>query len=367
MKIRGAVLEETIIERPFVRTQPLAIRDIELESPRKGEVLVRVEAAGLCHSDLSVITGDRPRPLPMLLGHEAFGEVVENGPGVSRVSTGDKVVMSFLPQCGECSACVSGGGIPCLPGSAANSAGELLGGGRRLSFAGTALNHHLGVSAFADYAVVSECSLVRIESDIPATVGAVLGCAVLTGAGAVFNVAQPRPGESLTVVGLGGVGMAAVLAGLSLDGVSVTAVDVSDERLGYARELGVINALRPEQALEIDHHSTYVVEAAGSVPAFESSILLTSPGGVTITVGLPNPTQKAQLSIVELVASNRTIRGSYMGSSNPLIDIPRYVDFWRTGRFPIEQLVTSTLELDTLNFGMDQLSDAMGIRQVVLL
>ena len=367
MKIRGAVLEETTVKRPFVSTQPLAICDIELEPPRSGEVLVRMEAAGLCHSDVSVITGDRPRPLPMLLGHEACGEVVEIGQGVKRVSVGDKVVMSFLPQCGDCSACVKGGGTPCLPGSASNGAGELLGGGRRLKHEERQVNHHLGVSAFASYAVVSEYSVVPVDSDIPPTVGALLGCAVLTGAGAVFNVAQPQAGESLTVVGLGGVGMAAVLAGLYLSDVSVTAVDVSEERLQYARELGVTDALQPEEALDRGHHSTYVVEAAGSVRAFETSISLTVPGGVTVAVGLPNPTLKAELSVVDLVAQNRTLRGSYMGSSNPLTDIRRYIDFWRTGRFPIEALVTSTLGLDDINFGMDQLADAKGIRQVVLL
>jgi len=301
----------------------------------------------------------------MVLGHEAFGEVIEVGPSTQRVRPGDKVVMSFLPQCGECDACARPGGAPCEKGSASNTSGELLGGGRRLSWEGTELNHHLGVSAFADYAVVSEKSLVVVDDDIPPTVGAVLGCAVLTGAGAVFNVAKPEPGDSVTVVGLGGVGMAAVLAALFLDGVGVVAVDLSADRLEFARALGASLCYTPDEALEAGHRSSIVIEAAGSIPAFETALALTGAAGVTVTVGLPNPRDRASVSVVDLVASNRTIKGSYMGGSQPLVDIPRYIDAWRTGRFPIEKLASSELALDEVNFGMDQLADAIGIRQVI--
>ena len=204
--IRGAVLEHIGAERPYAASRPLRVAELELEGPGPGEVLVRIEAAGVCHSDLSVVNGSRVRPLPMLLGHEAAGRIEELGPEVPDLRAGQRVVMAFLPRCGQCAACRTNGKMPCTPGSAANNAGTLLGGGVRLSRDGEPVLHHLGVSAFATHAVVNYRSVVAVEDDVPPAVAALLGCAVLTGAGAVLNAAPPGPGDDVAVVGLGGVG-----------------------------------------------------------------------------------------------------------------------------------------------------------------
>ena len=196
---------------------------IDLADPGPGEVLVRIVAAGLCHSDLSVIDGSRIRPLPMLLGHEASGVVESIGADVTDVRVGDHVVLSYVPSCGGCVPCLSGRPALCEPAMVSNGAGTLRSGARRLAATddGEVLNHHLGVSAFADHAVVSQSSLVRIDPDADLALAAVLGCAVLTGVGAFVNTASPRPGSSAVVFGLGGVGLSAVmgarLAGLQPD------------------------------------------------------------------------------------------------------------------------------------------------------
>ena len=180
-QIRGAVLEQIGSSRPFADSRPITIADIELAPPSPGELLVRIEAAGVCHSDLSVVDGNRVRPTPMLLGHEAAGIVERVGDGVIDVAVGQRVVMTFLPRCGQCAACVTDGLTPCQPGSAANNAGTLLDGGIRLSRGNDTVYHHLGVSGFATHAVVHRASVVPVDSDVPPTVAALLGCAMLTG------------------------------------------------------------------------------------------------------------------------------------------------------------------------------------------
>src|SRR5690348_13305404 len=185
MRIRGAVLEEIGRARPYSESRPLSVGDLELAPPGDSELLVRIEAAGLCHSDLSVVDGNRVRPVPMLLGHEAAGIVEQAGPAVTDIGAGQRIVMTFLPRCGRCTACATNGLTPCEPGSAANGAGTLMSGERRLSRDGAAVHHHLGVSGFATHAVVDRRSVVPVPADVPAAVASLLGCAVLTGGGAV--------------------------------------------------------------------------------------------------------------------------------------------------------------------------------------
>src|ERR687883_211547 len=210
MRTRAAVLS-AMGAPPYATSQPLRIEDLLLDPPGPGEVLVRVKAAGLCHSDLSVIDGNRPRPTPMALGHEAAGVVEEVGTGVDDLAAGDHVVCVFVPSCGHCGPCAEGRPALCEPGAAANGAGTLLSGARRLHCDGAEVNHHLGCSAFAEYAVVSRRSVVKIDPELPLEEAALFGCAVLTGVGAVVNTARVPAGASVAVVGLGGVGLAALL------------------------------------------------------------------------------------------------------------------------------------------------------------
>ncbi len=366
MRIRGAVLEEIGRSRPFAQSRPITISELELDGPRQGELLVRIEAAGLCHSDLSVVDGNRVRPVPMLLGHEAAGRVEDLGDGVTDIALGDRVVMTFLPRCGDCAGCATNGRMPCSAGSVANNEGILLAGGRRLHRDGGDVHHHLGVSGFATHAVVDRRSVVAVENDVPAEIAAVLGCAVLTGGGAVLNAARTAPGDSIMVVGLGGVGMAAVLTAVSLGHGPVIGVDAMPEKLTTATELGATAVYTPAELVERGVRADLVVEAAGNARAFETAVAATAPGGTAVTVGLPNPQARSEISPLGLVAEARTIVGSYLGSALPSRDIPRYAQMWREGRLPVEKLISSRITLDEINRGMDELADGNAIRQVIV-
>lgn len=363
--IRAAVLERLDAERPFEQSRPLTVGEVELDPPAGRELLVQIEAAGICHSDLSVVDGVRPRPVPMLLGHEACGRVIATGPEVTDLAVGQRIVMTFLPRCGECDACRTDGVRPCTTGSVSNGTGDLIGGGSRLSRGGERVHHHLGVSGFATHAVVDERSVVPVGDDVPPAIAAVMGCAVLTGGGAVINAGRPVAGDTVVVVGLGGVGMAALLTALALEDVRVVGVDASDDKLVTARELGAHEALSPAEAVERGLEAAVVIEAAGSARAFETAVALTGPGGRTVTVGLPPESAMASVSPLRLVAGGRSIIGSYLGSAVPSRDIPVFVEMWRAGRLPVEHLITSTISLDDVNRGMDDLADGRALRQVI--
>lgn len=364
MRIHGAVLERIGDPGPYAQSRPLTVCELELDPPGPGEVLVEIEAAGLCHSDLSVLNGDRPRPVPMLLGHEAAGRVREVGPGVSGARPGQRVVMTFLPRCGQCPGCRTGGLRPCAPGSAANEAGTLMSGTRRLHRDGAEIHHHLGVSGFATHAVVDERSIVPVADDVPPDIAAVLGCAVLTGGGAVLNAGRPRPGETVAVVGLGGVGMAALLTALAGDH-EVWAIDTSEDKRTSAARLGASKVLTPAQVVDGRLQADVVVECAGNARAFETAVHLTGPGGRTVTVGLPPAGDRAAISPLWLVAGGRTLIGSYLGSSVPSRDIPAFAELWRQGRLPVPELITSHLRLERVNEGMDRLARGTEVRQII--
>lgn len=366
MRIRGAVLERIGAQAPFAESRPISVCELDLAQPGPGELLVRIEAAGLCHSDLSVVDGSRVRPMPMLLGHEAAGRVEAVGSGDSDIAVGQRVVMTFLPRCGDCAGCGSEGRMPCVPGSAANNEGVLLNGGRRLRRDGEAVHHHLGVSAFATHAVVDRRSVVPVDDDVPPEVAAVLGCAVLTGGGALLNSAKPAPGDRVMVVGLGGVGMATVLVALSLGAPEVIAVDTVPEKLALARELGVTAVHTPAEVADRGVQAEVVVEAAGNVRAFETAVGATAAGGTTVTVGLPAPDGRASISPLALVAQGRSIVGSYLGSAVPSRDIPEYVRRWRAGGLPVERLVSAHIGLEQINRAMDELAAGQALRQVIV-
>lgn len=363
--IRGAVLEATGAERPYLNSQPIQVRELELEGPGPGEILVRIEAAGICHSDLSVVNGNRPRPVPMLLGHEAAGIVEELGEGINDIPLGQRVVMTFLPRCGDCDGCRSNGKTPCEKGTASNTEGSLLGGNRRLSRNGQPVQHHLGVSAFATHAVVSRRSVVPVGSDVPAHIAALLGCALLTGGGAILNVAKPGPATRVAIVGLGGVGMAALITAKAIGVEQVVGIDTVPAKLEAARGLGATDAVTSEAALERGLKFDAVIEAAGHPRALEAAISLTKPGGITVTVGLPAPGQPATIDPLALTAEARSIVGSYLGSAVPAHDIPIYEELWRTGELAVEGLVSDTVPLDEINKAMDTLDGGHALRQII--
>jgi alcohol dehydrogenase len=337
-------------------------------------VLVRIVAAGLCHSDLSVINGDRPRPMPMVLGHEAAGVVVKTGPDVPDLAPGDHVVMVFMPSCGHCLPCAEGRPALCVPGAKANGAGTLLAGTRRLSCDDGPFNHHLGCSAFAEYAVVSRASVIPIDRELDLVHAALFGCAVLTGVGAVLNTARLQAGQSAAVIGLGGVGLAAVLAAVAAGASRVVAVDLNDEKLALARDLGAtetINATDADAAGAIRELSGGGVdvgfEMAGSARAALLAFEVVKRGGSTVIAGLAPPDARMALPLVQLVAEERSVKGSYIGTCVPMRDVPRYIAMYRKGILPVERLVSGHLKLDEINEGFDRLHDGRAVRQIILM
>lgn len=373
IQTRAAVLRAIDAARPYADSRPLSIETVTLDPPGPGEVLVAIKAAGLCHSDLSVINGDRPRPLPMALGHEAAGVVEALGADVSDLEVGDHVVMVFMPSCGHCDPCAAGRPALCEPGAAANGKGELLSGGRRLHDGEGELYHHLGCSAFAERAVVSRRSLVKVDRDLPFAHAALFGCAVLTGVGAVVNTAGVKAGQSVVVVGLGGVGLASVLGALASGASPVVAVDLNEEKLALARSLGAVQTVNAADVDAVEQvraltrgGADFGFEMAGSVRALESAWQMTRRGGTTVTAGLPPPEAALAVNVVQLVAEERSLKGSYIGTCVPSRDIPRYVALFRQGRLPVDRLLSGTIGLEAINAAFDDLADGRTVRTVVL-
>jgi alcohol dehydrogenase len=373
MKTRAAVLRVMGSERPYARTRPMQIEELELDPPGAGEALIRICAAGLCHSDLSVIDGKRPRPLPIVLGHEGAGEVVEIGPGVHDLKAGDHVISTFVPSCGRCTPCSAGRPALCEPAFTVNTDGTLLSGARRLRDGRGPVNHFLGVSAFAEYATVARNSLVKVDSSLPFDEAAVFGCAVMTGVGAVVNTAQMPRGASVAVFGLGGVGLAALLGARHAEARTIVAVDFAAEKLAMARELGATHAVNAGSAncLEAIRDASqggveYAYEMAGSVPALELAYRATRRGGTTVTAGLPDLQARISIAPSRLVTEERCIRGSFMGSCIPERDIPRFIDWYRSGALPVDRLLTGErLALADINAGFDRLADGRTARQIL--
>ncbi len=374
MKIKAAVIREMGLEQPYSKSQPMKIEEVELAAPGEREALVQIKAASLCHSDLSTVNGDRPRQVPMVLGHEAAGVIVECGPGITDVEPGDHVALVFAPSCGECPACREGHPGRCEPGQNANAAGTLLGGAMRLSQNGQPVYHHVGVSAFADHCVVNRGSLVKIDNQLPFDEAALFGCAVLTGVGAALNTAAVFPGAKVAVVGLGGVGLNALFGAKVAGASELIAIDVHDDKLELAKQLGataVVNA-RDERAVEQVRNITgggvdFGFEMAGSVQAMELAYRITRRGGTTVTAGLPHPEARWPLQHVNLTAEERTVKGSYVGSCVPTRDVPRFIDLYRKGMLPVNKLMSDHIGLEQINEGFDRLASGHTVRQIIMM
>ncbi len=359
-------------DRPFTETQPLQIIEAELVDPGPDEVLVKILAAGVCHSDLSVINGDRPRPTPVALGHEAVGEVVKTGPGSSDLKIGQRVSMVFVPSCGHCDCCAEGRPALCEPGLEHNTNGSLLSGAKRISVNGEVINHHLGISCFSDYAVSHRRSLVPIDSDLDPTVQAVFGCAVLTGCGAVLNTAKMHAGERVAIIGLGGVGLSALLGAHAGGARQIIAIDANPDKKELARQLGAdhfVNARDPDAVDQVKSLSSggvhLAAEFAGVMPALGLAIEVTRRGGRTVTAALPNPSDRLSVAAARLVAEERALMGSYVGSCIPSRDVPNFIALHKKGLLPVERMISHTLELAEINTAMERLAEGQAVRQIV--
>lgn len=373
MKIRGAVLYEQGLPRPYAESRPLRIETLDLEGPRAGEVLVQVKAAGLCHSDLSTIEGVRPRPLPMVVGHEGAGVVAEVGAGVTDIKPGDAVVFIFAPSCGTCRQCISQRPFLCTTFNAARQKGDLATGGRRLSLNGQSIAHNSGLSCFAEYAVVPRNSVQKIPSDVPMHDAALFGCAVVTGVGAAVNTANVKPGETVAVVGLGGVGLSCLLGAIVAGAGRILAIDVSDEKLALARQLGATDTFNAKDAdcverilAATDGGVDSSFEMAGSIKAMELAYKITVRGGQTVSAGLSPATAQFPINHYQMVQDGRTVKGSYMGGCVIARDVPRYISLYKDRKLPVDRLRSALIKLDEVNEGFDRLADAAVVRQMIM-
>ncbi len=370
-KFLGAVLRKPGLRRPYTESRPLEIVELELPDPGPGEVLVKIAAASLCRSDLSVVTGARVWPLPMVIGHEAAGRVEAVGTGVTGLAPGDDVVLVYLPQCGTCVRCRDGEPWLCETGGAANGKGELITGGTRLTHDGEALHHHMGLAAFAEYALVAEQSAVKVATGLAPGDTCVFGCAVLCGGGTALNTAAIEEGQTAAVVGLGAVGLSAVLGARAAGAARVFALDLLPAKLAAAHELGATDvmvadenaAARLQEATAggVDH----AIEASGTLEGFELAAALVRRGGKVTTLGLPGPGVAHALQLAPLVVSGIEIQGSYLGSCATQRDVPRFIELYREGRFPATALISHRIRLEDINEALDRLADGEALRQVI--
>jgi alcohol dehydrogenase len=373
MKTKALILSEMECPRPYAVSRPLALEEVELEPPGPGEVLVELAAAGLCHSDLSVINGTRAWPIPLVLGHEASGVVRETGPGASDLAPGDHVVFSFLPVCGRCDECVGGRGWLCERGVLANRAGTLLGGGRRFRRTdGHPLFHHLGVSGSSQHTVAARESLVKIDADVPLETAVLFGCAVMTGVGAVVNGAKVAPGTSVAVFGLGGVGLSVVLGARLAGACPIIAVDRITAKLDIARQCGATHVVDASQTdpvaavKDLSHGGAQVAfEAVGSELVIAQAYAATRRGGKTVAIGLPHPNRHLSIPAASLIAEERQLLGCYMGSCVPQRDIPRFIRLYKAGLLPVDLLKSREIKLDQVNEAFDALDAGEVVRQIV--
>jgi alcohol dehydrogenase len=373
MKMRATVLREIAVPPPYATSQPILIEELDLDAPGPGELLVKVIGAGLCHSDLSVINGSRPRPLPVVLGHEGAGEVVEVGAGVRDIAVGDPVVFQFSASCGRCVRCLEGRPQICETHAVARAKGELMGGGKRLHDAGgNEVNHQTGVSCFAEYAVVDRGSVVRIDADIPLETAAIFGCAVMTGVGAALNAARVAPGDRVAVIGLGGVGFSAMLGAILGGAAQVIAVDVNPAKLGLARQLGAHHTIDARDADHVEQIKDLTgggvdtaLEGAGVIPALKTGYDILRSGGQLVTVGLSPQGDSFPIPPADLVTREIAVRGSYMGSCVPVRDIPRYLEAFRQGRLPVDRLIGEHVGFEAINEGFDKLASGDAVRRIL--
>lgn len=373
MKMKAAILRTTSAQRPFSVSKPLSIEEVELDAPKRGEVLIKVKAVGLCHSDLVAITGERAKPMPIVIGHEAAGIVEEIGQDVQGFAVGDHVVPSYVASCGRCEMCSVGRPALCEPATIANANAVLKDGTTRLRQGSTRIHHHSGVAGFAEYSVIPEEALVKIDKSVPFEHAALFGCGVVTGVGSVINTAQAKPGQFIAVVGLGGVGLSAVLAALAIGSGKVLALDLSEEKLAFARELGVHHALNAgdadvqAQIAALTGGGVHIaIETAGSNRALQMAYDITRRGGTTVTAGMPGPEAEITLSHLKIAAEERSIKGSYMGSCVAKRDIPRYLNMFQNGSLPVDKLMSRLIGFDDLNAAMDRLADAKTVREVLI-
>jgi S-(hydroxymethyl)glutathione dehydrogenase/alcohol dehydrogenase len=368
MRIRAAVAVEA--------GSPLAVEEVELEGPREGECLVRLAATGVCHTDAYTLSGTDPEGrFPCVLGHEGAGVVEEVGPGVRSLAPGDHVIPLYTPECRECQFCLSGRTNLCQKIRATQGQGLMPDGTTRLRWRGRPLHHYMGTSTFAECTVVPEIALARIRPDAPLDRVCLLGCGVTTGIGAVLNTARVRPGETVAVFGLGGVGLSVVQGAVLAGAERIIGVDVNPRRFGLARRLGATDTLDPKEVGDVvaaivgmtDGGVDHSFECIGNVEVMGQALACTHKGwGQSVIVGVAGAGQEIHARPFLLV-TGRTWKGTAFGGVRGRSELPRYVDSYLAGRIHLDELVTATLPLEEINRAFELLHAGEAIRTVIRL
>jgi S-(hydroxymethyl)glutathione dehydrogenase/alcohol dehydrogenase len=354
--------------------EPVQVRDVQLDAPGPGEVSVAIAAAGVCHSDLHVRRGDWRVPAPLVMGHEGAGVITAVGPGVSSLAEGDHVVLSWIAPCGQCRSCVAGHPARCkIAATVVGPGGVLMDGTSRLRLDGQRIRHYLGVSSFAERAVVPASGAIRIRDDAPLDVVAVVGCAVATGVGAVMHTAAVEPGATVAVIGCGGVGLS-IVQGARLAGASrVVAVDVRPEKTALAFRLGATDQVDASAADAVTSLRDllpdgvdYAFDAIGLTSTTSQAIAMLGLGGAAVLVGLPPGGATVSFEPLVLAESDQRILGSNYGSVRPGVDIPALVDRFMDGDLLLNELISSRAPLESASAALDELEAGRALRTLLI-
>ncbi len=365
MKARAAVLHEA--------GQKLDVREVDVQDPRPGEVLIRMAAGGICHSDLHVMQGKLTAQLPAVLGHEGSGVVAAVGAGVTSVKPGDHVLPLWRLSCGECEYCTNGRPALCAAGMQIRMTGRLADGTSRFSLGGKEIKHFAGVSTFSEYSVVPAPAVLKIPSDIPLDRAALLGCAVITGVGAVFNCARVRPGSSVAVFGAGGVGLNVVQGAAIAGAQMIIAVDLLERKLEFARQFGAthtVNAAAADpveqvRALTGGRGVDYAFEVVGTPKTVRQAYDALAKRGMAVAVGVSPTAAEVSVPLLPMVFEERVLTGSMYGSASPKTDIPKLITLYRAGRLKLDELLTRTYPFEQINAAYEALERGEVARSVV--
>jgi S-(hydroxymethyl)glutathione dehydrogenase/alcohol dehydrogenase len=364
MKFRAAVLNRI--------GEPLTVDTLEMGALQPHDVLVRIKATGLCHTDLEAMQGSLVYPMPIVLGHEGAGIVEEVGKSVTRVERGDSVILSWNPHCGHCFYCERGLPILCEPFKATEPKGHLLDGTSRMTRDGVKVHHFFTTSTHAEYTIVTESGAIPVPAELPFDRACIIGCGVMTGIGAVVRKARVAAGSSVVVIGCGAVGVNAIQGARLVDASRIIAVDVATAKLEQATQFGatdVVNADDPDAVARIRAHTggrgaDYVFESAGHKAAFRLSVEAVRPGGHVVWLGKINVNEEVAFRWGALMGEKRIVRSSY-GDARPSRDFPWIAREYLEGRVKLDELITRRIRLDDINEGFAALARGEGIRTVV--
>jgi S-(hydroxymethyl)glutathione dehydrogenase/alcohol dehydrogenase len=365
MKSRAAVL--------FEAGQKLEVREVDVQDPGPGEVRIQMVAGGVCHSDLHVMTGHLKAPLPAILGHEGAGIVADVGAGVTSLQPGDHVIPLWRLSCGECEYCTGGRPALCAAGTEIRWTGRLQDGTSRFKLDGQEIKHFAGVSSFSNYTVVPEKAILKIPDDLPLELAALLGCAVITGWGAVINAAQVRPGRTVAVFGTGGVGINVVQGAVLAGAEKIIAVDLLESRLKHAKDFGATHVVNPidgdpvEQIRDLTggRGVDYSFEVVGLPATMRQAYDCLAKRGVAMVVGITPTTAEVTIPSLSLVYDERVLTGSLYGSAAPKTDIPRMIDLYRAGSLKLDELLSRSYPIEEINQAYDALQSGETLRSVV--